>query len=799
MTSASQQLERVLRLEQKQDYGNRAVTGGLGRFLAFWEKDARSQLGDSASFSITAIAARLSGYESMSRDERERAVVDVLRRLNSTDRHGAASAAEERPTRFASRKAQEEPSEDQVTLDSPVTAIKGISTVYQQRLARLGISTIKDLIYHFPRRYDDYSALKAINRLSLGEEVTVIGRVREVRTQRTRSGQPVVRVTLTDGTGAIEATWFNQPYLAKRFRRGAEIVMSGRVDQYLGRLVLSSPEWEPLQRRLLHTGRLVPVYPLTRGVSARRLRGLIRATLDHWTPLIMDPLPDHVRQSADLMPLGEALHQLHFPEDQDTLKRARKRLCFDEFFMLQLGILRQRLAWQELNSPVLSIPTEELEAFLASLPFALTGAQRRALDSITQDLVKPVPMRRLLQGDVGSGKTVVAVAAALAVVRNGYQVAIMVPTSILAEQHYATVREMLGRYPEIRCELLVGSLPAGEKERIQRAAALGEVDVLVGTHALIQDAVTLPKLGLVVVDEQHRFGVLQRAALQERGGLAPHALAMSATPIPRSLAMTIYGDLDISTLDELPPGRQAVVTAVRDNRSRERIYAFIESQVREGRQAFVVCPVIDESEGEELRSAVSEHERLQATVFPRLRVGLLHGRMSSEEKEAAMAALERGECDILVCTTVIEVGIDIPNATVMLIENAERFGLAQLHQLRGRIGRGGHRSYCILLSEDSSSAAMERLRLMEETTDGFVLAEKDLEMRGPGDFFGVRQHGLPSLKVASLSDTPVLELARREAQNLFEQDPGLERPEHHGLAISVSRFWAPEGSRGQKE
>lgn len=799
MSSTIEKLKRILLLESRQGFTNHAVMGGLNRFVSNWAAEVRTDPDGAGDWAVEVVAL-LSGYDAMSADDRERAVRDALERLPDEapegEPHRTPNAVRDRPA--ASPRAAGNggrPDGDEVTLRSPLTAIKGISTVYQERLARLGLHTIKDLIYHLPRRYDDYSALKTINRLELGDEVTIVGTVRNVRTQRTRTGQPVVRVALSDGTGVIEASWFGQPYLARRFRQGAEIVVSGQVDQYLGRLVFSSPEWEPLQRQLLHTNRLVPVYPLTSGVSARRLRSLIKATLDHWAPLVVDPLPPPVIDSAGLMPLGEALQQIHFPEGTAALERARRRLCFDEFFFLQIGVLRQRSAWRRQQGLPLEVPREEIEGFVGSLPFALTDAQRRALESILADLEQPVPMRRLLQGDVGSGKTVVAVAAILAAVRNGYQAAIMAPTAILAEQHHATVCEMLAGHPDVRCELLVGSLGAAEKERIQRGAAAGEIDLLVGTHALIQETVTLPNLGFVVVDEQHRFGVLQRAALAERGRAQPHVLAMSATPIPRSLAMTIYGDLDISALDELPPGRQQVITAVRDNRSRERIYSFMESQIRQGRQAFVVCPLIEEAEGSDARAAISEHQRLQRQVFPHLRVGLLHGRMSEDEKEATMASFQRGECDILVSTTVIEVGIDIPNATVMLVEDAERFGLAQLHQLRGRVGRSEHRSYCILLSEDSSAASMERLAILEETTDGFRLAEKDLEMRGPGDFFGVRQHGLPELKVARLSDTAVLEVARREALRLFEQDPDLAAPEHRALALSVDHFWAPENGR----
>ena len=825
MSSPYDKLRRILLLEREQSHRNRAVIGGLARFLSYWASEARDAERDTPGLTDRVLAA-MQGYADKPPLEREQAVTHLLSLLGSSEQ----DAPEEDEPVETSAAAQGTPDKDDDDLDAtseddeerekdarpaggpprspgrapgatgghegpslsdPVTTLKGVSTVNQGRLARLGIETIRDLINHFPRRHDDFGNLKTINRLELGDEVTIVGVVRDVQTRRIPGNRTLVQLTLSDGTGNVRATWFNQPYLARSFKLGSEIVLSGKVEQYLGRLVMNAPEWEPLQRELLHTGRLVPVHPLTEGVGARWLRSLIKRTLDTWVPRILDPLPPEIRESAGLIDLQSAINGIHFPESAEALEQARRRLCFDELLLLQIGILRHRQVWRSQPTRALVVPRQEIESFISGLPFALTGAQRRAADEILNDLEQSVPMSRLLQGDVGSGKTVVALIGVLATVRNGLQAAIMAPTSILAEQHFRTISSMLEGQPNVRCALLVGSLAPYEKAALHADIASGKVQVIVGTHALIQEAVDYAQLGLAVVDEQHRFGVGQRSALREKGGeLQPHLLAMSATPIPRSLALTLYGDLDISVLDELPPGREPVITAARDWQARERIYSFIRSQVQEGRQAFVIYPLVEDSDSLKAKAAVSEHRRLQEEIFPHLRVGLLHGRMSADEKDATMASFGAGECNILVSTAVVEVGIDIPNASVMLIEGAERFGLAQLHQFRGRVGRGEFKSYCILVSDDPSEVSLERLRIMEETNDGFVLAEKDLEMRGPGDFFGIRQSGLPTLRVAGLSDTAILALARREAQAIFERGPYLASPEHRALSISVDHFWS---------
>ncbi len=801
-SSAFEKLKRILLLEEEQGCNDRAVIGGLDRYMQFWERQAHEELGAQFGPDITEVGRALADYGTRSHAARQSALQAALALLENghepvMDERFVAEPSRPQPERRsapAPRRQRPQPkakASEGKGLTASIQTLPGVGPARAEQMARLGVETIRDLIYHFPRRYDDFGQLKQINQLTLDEEVTVVGVVRKAENQRIGGRRSLFRVTLSDGTGTIECTWFNQAHLQKTLRTGTEIAVSGRVGEFLGRLVFSSPEWEPLQRDLLHTGRLVPVYALTEGLPMRWLRTLIRDTLRQWVPRIMDPMPQEILDSADLIDLRSAIMQIHFPESREALAQARTRLCFDELLLLQLGVLRKRREWRQENGCVVEVAPAVIEEFIEGLPFDLTGAQRAAIQELLDDMAQPVPMSRLLQGDVGSGKTVVAVAAMLAAVRAGYQAALMAPTSILAEQHAASVREMLGGYPDIRCALLHGSLPNAEKERLRQEVAEGEAAIVIGTHALIQDTVDFSRLALAIVDEQHRFGVLQRDTLRDKGAEAlPHMLAMSATPIPRTLALTVYGDLDVSTLDELPPNRQPVITAVRTHRSRERIYAFIRTQVEKGHQAFVICPLVEESTQIEAKAAVEEYERLSQEIFSQFRVGLLHGRVGAEEKERVMAAFKAGEYNILVSTAVVEVGVDIPNATVMLIEGAERFGLAQLHQFRGRVGRGAHRSYCILLTDSRSEENLARLQVMEETTDGFVLAERDLELRGPGDFLGVRQHGLPELKVAQLGDTAVLALARREALRIHDQDPDLTLPKYRSLAHSVNHFWA---------
>ncbi len=851
MTTPLKTLRKILELEQEKGYHDRAVIGGLEQFLARWEQEAREAIRDEQALrQVRIIVELLRGYGDKDVASREATVREALKQLHSMEMLERAAQEKAEPTPIApdaeseavQRRAPAQPqrTHPSLGLDAPVERLRGVSAAYRRRLARLGVHTIGDLLYLFPRRYDDFSALKTINRLEYGEEVTIVGTVWEAKNRQTRSGVNITTAIVSDATGTIQATWFNQPYLVRQLRPGRKIVLSGKVEEYLGRLTFRAPEWEPLERDLVHTARLVPVYPLTQGLSARWMRRLVKRVVDGWADQVEEYLPDHVLQREHLMGISEALRQIHFPDSWEQLKEARRRLCFDEFLLIQLGVLRQRRSWKQEKGHPLEIDPHLVEGIVQRLPFRLTRAQERVVNEILADMRRPRPMSRLLQGDVGSGKTVVAVIAMLVTVANDAQAALMAPTEILAEQHYRSINALLDRtadgrpsgklraspptaedeaaaggqrsavaseaspavIPRPRVRLLTGSLSKKEKEQIYQEIASGEADIIVGTHALIQEGVEFRNLAFVVIDEQHRFGVAQRAALRRKGEgqsedgavpRTPHVLVMSATPIPRTLALTVYGDLDLSIIDEMPPGRQAIKTRKVLPRERERAYQFVRSQIEKGRQAFIICPLIEASEKLEARAATEEYERLSKTIFPDLRLGLLHGRMSADEKEAVMRQFRNGELDILVATSVVEVGIDVPNATVMLIEGADRFGLAQLHQFRGRVGRGEHQSYCLLLSDSPSQSAQARLDIVANTLDGFRLAEEDLKMRGPGEFFGTRQSGLPDLKVAKLSDVAVLEIARAEAMEIFRRDPDLTAPEHARLAQRVDAFWQGKG------
>jgi ATP-dependent DNA helicase RecG len=731
-----------------------------------------------------------------------------------------------------------------LTLDTTIDQLPGVGKVTAQSFKRLGVRTVLDMLYHFPHRYDDYTSQKQIGELRIGEVETVVASVADIRTFGTRSGMSGLEVLVQDDSGTLKVVFFRQPWLAKQFQIGARLVLSGKVDSYQGLRQMTAPDWEPYSDdELIHTGRLVPVHPLTKGLYERNARTIIKRVVDRAAPMVEDYLPAVVRERANLMPLGEALAQMHFPADKEQLDRARRRLAFDEFLFIQLGVLQRKLLWQgELGYPM-AFSQDVHEDFLDKLPFELTGAQVRALEQIFHDVGRPTPMARLLQGDVGSGKTAVAAAASLQAIANGFQAAIMAPTEILAEQHFKGLRALLGKVrvprearglgleaseesqasslkslaprseldelkrilgmvPEddvdgqgVRVALLTGSLGAKERRRVLEAIANGDVDLIVGTHALITESVQYAQLGMVVVDEQHRFGVEQRQRLKNKG-FNPHMLVMTATPIPRTLTLTIYGDLDTAVLDELPPGRQEIKTRWIVSAERDKAYKHLRREIGRGRQAFVVCPLVDESEKVDLPSAEEMYDKLRYETFPDLRVALIHGKMLPREKDEVMVAFRNHEYDILVATAVIEVGIDVPNATTMLIEGAERFGLAQLHQFRGRVGRGIHQSYCILISDKENEITKTRLEAMENTTDGFKLAEIDLQLRGPGEFFGTRQSGTPDLKVAQLADTRLLHAANLEAHKILADDPQLERPEHAALKAKVDAFWADAAKAG---
>lgn len=658
-------------------------------------------------------------------------------------------------------------------LNTNVRYIKGIGEQRAKALEKLGIATLQDLICWFPRKYDDRRETKRIADLVPGEAACVSAMIASPPTvSHIRKGMDLVKVRAVDESGVLDVTFFNQTWLKNNLHQGETYIFYGKAEGNLLRKSMASPIVEQ-EGRGEFTGRIVPIYPLTAGVSQLILSRSIRQGLDACADILPDVLPDEIRQAHGLCHIGFAYGNIHFPEDEHALDLARRRLAFEELFLFTIGLKRLRNRRETVSVPPCA--DVDMEGFYRALPFSLTSAQKRCVEDALTDMRSGTPMNRLCQGDVGSGKTMVAAACVYFCVKGGRQAALMAPTEILAQQHYhglAPLLEQLG----IRCALLTGSTKAAAKRSIAAQLASGEIDFAIGTHALITEGVDYANLGLVVTDEQHRFGVAQRAALSAKGQ-HPHTLVMSATPIPRTLALILYGDLDVSIIDELPPGRQPVETYTVPGSYHPRIYNFIRKLVAEGRQAYIVCPMVETNdELPDERKAVTEYAKhLQANVFPDLKVAFVHGKMKPREKEAVMAAFAARETDILVSTTVIEVGVDVPNAAVMVVENAERFGLSQLHQLRGRVGRGRHQSYCVLISDNRSEETQQRLKVMARTSDGFKIAEEDLRLRGPGDFFGQRQHGLPGLKIADIGcDTQLLKEAQEAAEQLLEKDPELK-------------------------
>jgi ATP-dependent DNA helicase RecG len=673
--------------------------------------------------------------------------------------------------------------------DASVQYLRGVGPGRAALLGRLGVETVYDLLLHLPRRHEDRRNPTPLCRLVFDREQAAIARVEDVRTIRTRRGLILVRAGVVDATGAAHAVWFNQPYLATRLRRGQLVSLYGRVERAGRGVQFVAPEVEPLDpdAEPWNIGRLVPVYPATEGLTQRALRAVVRDALDACADAVPEVLPEAVRREHGLVGLRDALWGAHFPDDEAARAAARRRLAFEELFVLQLVVLRQRAALQAAPRGACYAPPGDLvPRFVASLPFALTGAQRRAIDEVLADLRRPSPMNRMLQGDVGSGKTVVAAAALLRCVEGGYQAALMAPTEVLAVQHFLTLHRLVASLPVV-VHPLVGGMDAAARAPTLAWLERGEAGIVVGTHALLEEGVVFQRLGLAVIDEQHRFGVVQRSRLREKGR-APDVLVMTATPIPRTLVLTVYGDLEVSLLDEAPPGRAPVATHVRAEADRSAVYGFVRAQVAAGRQAFVVCPLIEESETLQVQSAVELARELAAGPLAGLRMEVMHGRLTAAQKADRMDAFRAGQIDVLVATTVIEVGIDVPNASIMVIEDAHRYGLAQLHQLRGRVGRGSAKSHCILIADPGTEEGRRRLEVMRATTDGFRIAQEDLRLRGPGEVLGVRQHGIAGLRVADpIADLPLLEEARRAAGALLRADPDLAGGEVHHLAAAVRR------------
>lgn len=664
--------------------------------------------------------------------------------------------------------------------------LKGVGEKRARLFARLGVSDVGALLRFYPRAYEDWSHPHSILSAPLGEiccvKATMTSQVSE---HRVRKGMTLYRFTAADGEGILRVTLFNNPYLAGKLHEGSEYLFYGRISGSLLMREMASPEIKPAGFELLR-----PIYRTTEGLPSRVIEEAVRGALALGTG--EDPLPRELLEEYRLCDLPYALHNIHFPKSAEALERARRRLIFEELFILQLGLLR--LKSRDKGTTGVILQKDATAEFAARLPFPLTGAQKRVIAECAADLSGPAPMNRLVQGDVGSGKTAVAAALCHTVIQNGFQAAMMAPTEILAEQHYRSLSSLL-KGSGIVVGLLTGSATAREKALIKSQLETGDIQLIIGTHALLEESVVFRSLGLVITDEQHRFGVAQRAALAAKGE-NPHLLVMSATPIPRTLALMIYGDLDISVIDELPPGRQPVETYAVSTKLRQRAYNYVKKHLEEGRQGYVVCPAVEEGESD-LVSAEAYAAELAENAMKGYRVGLLHGKMKPAEKDGVMRDFVRGEIQLLVSTTVIEVGVDVPNAVIMVIENAERFGLSQLHQLRGRIGRGGYRSTCILISDAENPEAVKRLKILCDTADGFRIADEDLKLRGPGDFFGRRQHGLPDLKIADMmEDMDLLRLARAAVQKLLAEDPGLENSEHAALVREVDRLFSPENELG---
>jgi len=685
-----------------------------------------------------------------------------------------------------------------IKLEDSVQYLKGIGPEKAKVLNSVGIKTIEDLLYYIPRRYLDRSTILTVNKLKVGSTVTVIGRVEAFGMAKTR--RPQFQVILKDNTGFIRLVWFSKLRWVKNlFEEDDLVVASGQITLYRG-LQMVHPEFEIVSKsdrkgsdeELIHTGRIIPLYPSTAELKkihldSRGLRRALKPLLDNLTNLLSETLPQRIVSDSNLLPLSKALKNVHFPEDLEMTDLARSRLAFDELFYLELMLALRKKRIHREKGIAFQKPGNLVRSALKMLPFELTEAQKKVLREIASDMMSEDSMHRLLQGDVGSGKTIVALVAMLMAVESGYQAALMAPTEILAEQHYITIHQMLESLG-VKTVLLTSSVVGTEREIILEKIAKGTAGVILGTHALIQKKVDFFKLGLVVIDEQHRFGVMQRAKLKQKG-ISPDVLVMTATPIPRSLALTLYGDLDVSVIDSLPPGRKTIKTFLYNENSKSEIYEFLEKELQKGHQAYIVYPLVEESEKADLKAATQSYEFLKKDIFPHRRLALLHGRIKSKERESLMQAFRDGDYDFLVATTVVEVGVDVPNATVMVIEHAERFGLSQLHQLRGRIGRGEDQSFCLLVANPPlSEEAQKRLKAMTSITDGFKISEIDLKLRGPGEFFGTRQHGLPELKIADIvADAKLLYQARNWAFKIIEEDPNLTQKENLCIRSNFAR------------
>ena len=791
--------KNILEQELDSNFDDSIVIGGIDAFIGKWKVELSSNLGD------------LPSYSKLSKSKRKSWISSVLKKIKEVDFPQNTIKSNSISTKTKGNKI---PSQT-VKLTDSVYEVEGITrrNISESDLSKLNINDINDLLYFVPNRHNDFGDIRKVSDLMNGVDQTIMVNVWEGSVKKIRPRLWSIKVIVGDDSGNLSCNWFRhgykKPYLLNAFKPGTKLVISGKTSLFAGRITFQSPEYELVNEAndsLVHTSGLVPVYPITEGITQRRIRNVVKRGVDSMVAEVKDYLPNYIKKDLQFMSLSTAIKNIHYPNSIEVYQEARRRLAFDEFFVLQLAVLMKKLSLKAENHVLgLNIDSTKINKFIDLLPFKLTDSQNVVIKEILNDLTSQSVMNRLLQGDVGSGKTVVALVAALAVVFDGYQAAFMAPTEILAQQHYATLSKLFsfghiierqethivlslpGFDKTITMGILIGSMKKSSKKKIVEKLYKKEINIVVGTHALIQDDVDIPNMGLAVVDEQHRFGVEQRATLRNKSNNS-HMLVMSATPIPRSLNLTVYGDLDISVLSELPEGRKEIKTVFINDEDKIKAYEFTRQQVEKGRQAFVLCPLIEESEILQTKAATEEYEKLVADIYPEFNVGLLHGRMKLNEKDKVMVEFQNHDIDILVCTPVIEVGIDIPNASVMIIDGADRFGLAQLHQIRGRVGRGEFQSYCVLIADAPSENAQTRLKLLEGSNDGFELAEEDLKLRGPGDYLGTRQSGLPNFKVAQISDFEILHQARQTALKVLSIDPKLEDKHNLDLNKSVMKF-----------